>query len=140
MNKTAWITVSIVGVTVLALIAVASFLVSKFDGQKAPELSSVSCHWSGGRVIMTGTVHNPSSSSQVVIVTPTFRFAHGNLQNLGATIDDPRFTSVKAGATFHWSADVTPGDVKQHLGQAIVSCDPSSPNASIDEQNNANDG
>jgi hypothetical protein len=140
MTKTAWITVSIVGVTILALIAVASFLVSRFDGQKSPELSAVSCHWAGGRVIMSGVVHNPSSSSQVVIVNPTFRFTHGNLQNLGVTLNNREFTSVAAGATFHWSADVTPADVKAHLGQRIVSCDPTSPNASIDEQDNANDG
>ena len=136
----AWIIVGAVAASMIVLIAVASFIVSRYDGSKGPELSAVSCRWVNGRLIMSGTLHNPSSSRQFVIVPPTFRFAQGNLQNMGATIDSPRFTSVPAGATFHWSADVSPGDVKQHLGQRIVSCEPTSPDASIDQQDDANDG
>ncbi len=140
MTKTLWITVGLVSVAIIAIIAVASAIVSRYDGSKSPELSAISCHWDGGRVIMQGTLHNPSSSSQSVIISPTFRFAHGDIQNTDVTLDSPRFTSVAAGATFRWSADVTPEDVKQHLGERIVTCDPSSPDASIDEQDAVNDG
>ncbi len=140
MTRTAWITTGIVAVVIVALIAGASVIVSHFNGSKSPEISAISCRWAGDRVIMSGTLYNPSSSSQTVIITPRLRFEHGPMQNIDAVIDSPKFTSVAAGATFKWSADVTPADARQHLGERIVSCDPTSPDSAIDLQNQANDG
>jgi hypothetical protein len=140
MNRTAWIIAGSVAVTMIVLIAVASYIVTRFDGQRSIELSAISCRWDGKRVIMSGVVHNPSSSSQTVIVVPTFRFARGGQENSDVTINSSQFTSVPARSTLHWSADVTPPDVAKHLGQKITACDPSAPGATIDEQQLANDG
>ena len=112
------------GVTLFAVGVIATVYWSTVGSRAAqPSLRSVTCHWQGHRVVVSGVAFNPNSTAQEVVISNIrVRFDRGPMMKLVNSFGPRRLEGLSPHTSAAWATSARPQGSGWNPGDKVTAC------------------